>query len=125
ATPVEGTCYANSSYTKVDMNSATAAEKTNFANWFSYYRTRINAMKTSAGEAFRAIDAGFRVGLHTINNPDDSGSSGTFLALDTFSGSHRSTWYTRFYALQPSGNTPLRAAHQRIGEYYRAGTSPA
>ncbi len=124
ATPVEGTCYSNSAYTKVDMNAATAAEKTNFANWFSYYRTRINAMKTSAGEAFRAIDGGFRVGLHTINSPGNGGSGGAFLALNTFEDTHRSTWYSRFYELQPSGNTPLRAAHQRIGEYFRTGASP-
>jgi hypothetical protein len=40
ATPVVGTCYADASYTLVDMNLATtAAQKTNFANWFSYYRT--------------------------------------------------------------------------------------
>lgn len=123
-TPVEGTCYADSSYTKVDMNSATAAEKTNYANWFSYYRTRINAMKTSAGEAFRVVDADFRVGLHTINSPGATGDTGAFIPVDTFSGSHRNTWYTRFYQLQPSGNTPLRAAHQRVGEYYRTGASP-
>lgn len=125
ATPVEGTCYANTSYTRVDMNLATEAQRTNFANWFSYYRTRINAMKTSAGEAFRVVDDSFRVGLHTINNPGASGSGGAFIPVATFAGAHRTNWYNRFYELLPSGGTPLRAAHQRIGEYYRAGTSPA
>ena len=124
ATPVLGTCYANASYTLVDMNAATAAQKTNFANWFSYYRTRINAMKTSAGEAFRVVDNSFRVGLHTINNPSATGSTGGFLPLATFETTARTTWYNRFYQLLPSGNTPLREAQQRIGEYYKAGTKP-
>ena len=123
-TPAEGTCYSNSRYTAVDMNSATAEQKTNFANWFSYYRTRINAMKTSAGEAFRVVDGSFRVGLHTINDPDGKGSSGAFIGVGTFTGAHRSNWYSRFYELLPGGGTPLRAAHQRVGEYYRTGDSP-
>ena len=125
ATPVVGTCYADASYTLVDMNLATTAQKTNFANWFSYYRFRMNAMKTSAGEAFRVVDDTFRVGLHTINSPGGTGSSGAFLGLDTFTGTQKTNWYTRFYQQIASGSTPLRAAQQRIGEYYRAGTSPA
>jgi type IV pilus assembly protein PilY1 len=124
ATPAEDTCYSDSRYTKVEMNLATAEQKTNFANWFSYYRTRINAMKTSAGEAFRVVDGSFRVGLHTINEPDANGSDGAFIGLSTFTGSHRSNWYSRFYQLLPSGGTPLRAAHQRVGEYYQSGKSP-
>lgn len=122
--PNPSTCYANGSYTLVDINSASAAQQQNFANWFSYYRTRVNAMKTSVGEAFRTIDDTFRVGFHTINNPQGGGSNGTFLPVDTFTGAHRTAWYDAFYGQRMGSGTPLRAAQWRIGEYYRAGTSP-
>ena len=122
--PVAGTCYSDSAYTVVNMNSATAAQQQNFANWFSYYRTRMLAMKTSAGEAFRVVDNTFRVGFHTINNPGSGGSVGAFVPVATFSGTQRQNWYSAFYAQQPHDSTPLREAESRIGEYFRAGTSP-
>ncbi len=117
-TPAEGTCYSDGNYTLVDVNAASSAVKQNFANWFSYYRTRMYALKTSVGEAFRVVDEAFRVGIHTINNPSSSGTSGGFLTLNTFDQTQRDAFYTVLYRLQPSGNTPLREAQQRIGEYY-------
>ncbi|MCL4744868.1 MAG: hypothetical protein KJZ83_05585, partial [Burkholderiaceae bacterium] len=124
-TPAEGTCYSDANYTLVDVNAASSTVKQNFANWFSYYRTRMYALKTSVGEAFRVVDEAFRVGIHTINNPSSTGTSGGFLALNTFNQAQRDAFYTVLYRQQPSGNTPLREAQQRIGEYYRTGANPA
>ncbi len=124
AVPVVGTCYPDSSYTRVELNSATEAQKTNFANWFSYYRTRLLAMKTALGEAFRTVDSSFRVGLYTINNASATDGTGAFIPLDTFTGSFRNDWYTRLYGLWTSGGTPLRKALQDVGEYYKAGVRP-
>ena len=45
----------------------TPANLTNFANWYSYYRTRMLMMKSSAGRAFSTLDASYRVGLMKIN----------------------------------------------------------
>jgi len=123
--PAPGTCYADGDYTQVAMNSASAAQKQNFANWFSYYRTRMLAMKSAVSEAFRFIDGSFRVGLHTINSPGASGDQGAFLPVTAFSGSARTTWYERFHSLRAPGGTPLRAASERVGEYFRTGASPA
>ncbi|HEY6508874.1 MAG TPA: hypothetical protein VIY56_12730, partial [Vicinamibacterales bacterium] len=39
-----------------------AEELTNFANWFSFYRTRMLMMKTAGGLAFAPIDNRYRVG---------------------------------------------------------------
>ena len=33
-------------------------EKQNFANWFSYYRSRFNTMKAAAGRAFASSSLG-------------------------------------------------------------------
>lgn len=43
-------------------------EMTNFANWYSYYRTRMQMMKTSTSRAFKDIDSRYRVGYSAINN---------------------------------------------------------
>ncbi len=125
-TPDPSICYADGSYTTVWMNTQSAAAQQNYANWFSYYRTRLLAMKTSAGEAFRVVDSEYRVGLHTINNPHRGVGfqDGSFIPVDTFSGNHRQQWYNSFYNQQTAGGTPLRAALERVGEYFRVGAAP-
>jgi type IV pilus assembly protein PilY1 len=116
ATPASGDCRSDASYTSVDVNAASATVKQNFANWFSYYRSRMQAMKSAAGIAFANLDDGFRVGFHNIWN-----TNGSFLNVLDFTGNHRQTWYTRFYASVPNNATPLRAATIRVGEYFRTG----
>ena len=118
-------CYPDTSYTIVNVNTQTAAQQLNFANWFSYYRTRISAIKSAVGEAFRTINDDFRVGFHTINNPGGGGNTGTFIPVDTFTGAQRINWYNAFYLQQANGGTPLRHAQVRIGEYFHSRTSPA
>jgi hypothetical protein len=56
--------------------------------------------------------------------PRGGAGAGGGQTLATFDATMRNTWYTRFYQIQPIGGTPLRMAQERIGEYYRAGTSP-
>jgi len=89
-------------------------EMTNFANWWAYYRTRMQMMKSSTSHAFGAVTSAYRVGYLTINNAQSNG----FLNLKTFSDGDKSTWYTRLFAAKPSGATPLRAALQTVGQLY-------
>lgn len=93
-------------------------ERQNFANWFSYHRTRILTMKTAAGRAFSQLDGKFRVGYSTISESGVSASSPRFLRIDDFSGTHRSSFYDKLYAVQPRGGTPLRAALSKAGRLY-------
>lgn len=99
-------------FTKVTI--ATAAEKQNFANWYSYYRTRILMMKTAAGLAFRPIDNHYRVGFMTINN----NVSPDFLNFATFDSTQKSAWYTKLYTASPGSSTPLREALSNAGRIY-------
>jgi type IV pilus assembly protein PilY1 len=115
AIPVPGTCYPDASYTLVDVTLEPAAIKQKFANWFSYYRARMLAIKSAAGAAFSDLNKNeFRVGFHTINN-----FGANYLNVLDFAGMNRENWYKRFYAMTPSGGTPSRASHIRIGEYFR------
>ncbi len=97
-------------------------EMTNFANWYAYYSTRMQMMKTGVGYAFLQIDGRYRVGLITIN-PGSPVSSNRYIRIDTFAGTHRSAWYTKLYSLNPSGLTPLREALSRVGRHYAGMTN--
>ncbi|MDZ4203006.1 MAG: PilC/PilY family type IV pilus protein [Gallionella sp.] len=125
ATPVRGTCYADGSYTKVTVSSTSGPggtdERTNFANWYSYYRDRLNTMKSAAGRAFSELNNTYRVGLMKISQ------TSPVVYLNTFEGTHRDTWYTALYGITTSGSTPLRRSLSDAGRYYAgklSGTDP-
>jgi Tfp pilus tip-associated adhesin PilY1 len=92
----------------------TAANLTNFANWYSYYRTRMLMMKTSSGRAFKALDQHYRVGFMTIND----NVSPDILNISTFDTTHKSDWYDKLYAATPNNRTPLREALSNAGKIY-------
>ncbi len=93
-------------------------ETQNFANWFSYYRTRILAMKTAVGRAFGQLDANFRVGFSVTSDPTADVNRNGFLNIADFSGEHRRRFYERLYAVAPASSTPLRGALSKAGRLY-------
>ena len=93
-------------------------ERTNFANWYSFYRTRMQSMKTAAGLAFNAIDAKYRVGFVTISHADGGSGSNQFLPVQDFDVTQKSNWYSDFYGVSPNNSTPLRAALSWVGKMY-------
>ncbi len=97
-------------------------EMTNYANWFVYYRTRIQAVKTVTSLAFKELDTRYRVGLHTLSN---NTPGAPFLPVADFGGTQKNDWYSRLNAIriQPGQETPTLHAIQRVGEYYRTGGS--
>lgn len=96
-----------------------AEEMTNYANWYAYYRTRMQAMKTSASLAFANIDQSKKVGLMSINNQTGTSSMGlTYQNISAFGFPHKYNWYTTLFAAPPAGNTPLREALAMSGKIY-------
>ncbi|OZA06723.1 MAG: hypothetical protein B7X95_01515 [Methylophilaceae bacterium 17-44-8] len=98
-----------------------AEEMTNYANWYTYYRTRMQAMKTAASIAFKSIDNRYRVGFITISN-----QSNNYLPIAKFefgTGGQKDNWYKRLFATNGSGGTPLRSALSIVGRIY-AGKKP-
>lgn len=92
-------------------------EMTNYANWWTYYHTRLQAMKTSVSRAFKTLDNRFRVGFTTIS--DTGATNGTtFLGNNTFELAHKNSWFTKLFATPTSGSTPLRGALSKAGRYY-------
>ncbi len=117
ATPVVGTCYANSKYTKVTIGTSDT-QATNFANWYTYYRTRINSMKTAVGHAFQPIGSTYRVGFTTISDSGTDSTKNTFLKINDFNQTQKDTFYDKLYKTKTSGYTPLRASLSKVGRMY-------
>jgi type IV pilus assembly protein PilY1 len=111
-------------YVKIVLGaSATAAEKQNFANWYSYYRTRLMMAKAGASRAFAQLGTTPRVGFGRINK--STSSTIDTIPMDTiekgvrtFSGSDRTAFFTSLFTTTASGLTPLRRALNSAGFYY-------
>jgi hypothetical protein len=92
-------------------------EMTNFANWWAYYRTRMQAMKTAASRSFEPIDERFRIGYYSINN----NTSSDFRNIAEFDGAQKHEWYRKLFAATPyrtdtaMADTPLRVALSQAG----------
>jgi type IV pilus assembly protein PilY1 len=93
-----------------------AEELQNFANWYSYYRTRMQMIKSAAGRAFLPIDNRYRVGFLTIN--PDRIFSNKYLKIAPFDSTQKQSWYSKFYSQTPGGGTPLREALARVGRHF-------
>ena len=106
----------------------------NYAKWYTYFRTRMQMMKTSAGRSFLPFISNptatpakpdrLRVGFITINptnrNSNNNSTapnvdSSKYLRIDTFNTTNASSWYNKFYAIIPNNSTPLRLALSRAG----------
>lgn len=92
-------------------------ERTNFANWYSYYRTRINMMKAAASRAFVQLGSQYRVGFITIN-PGSPVSSDRYVAITDFDSTQKTAWWKTLFQQQAGGGTPLRQALSRAGRHF-------
>jgi type IV pilus assembly protein PilY1 len=106
-------------YTYVNVTQQSTAQQQNFANWYSYYRTRILMAKTAISLAFGKLGSDSRVAGQNINTHtlDPSRPRGVQM-LHPFSGLGRSHWFSWLDGVIPGGGTPLRRALKHVGEYY-------
>ncbi len=103
--------------TRSDCAGATctyAEEMTNFANWWTYYHTRMQMMKSSTALAFSPVTDKFRVGYLSINNSTNS----DFLNLAPFADPGKTNWYDKLAKAKPNSSTPLRTALSTVGRLY-------
>ncbi|MDD5180896.1 MAG: hypothetical protein PHT15_06515, partial [Gallionellaceae bacterium] len=97
-------------------NCTYAEEMTNFANWYAYYHTRMQMMKTSAGKAFSTMDSAYRIGFVTINA--STSWTNKYVPVAQFTAAQKTSFYSKFYAINPNSSTPLREALARAGRYF-------
>ena len=93
-----------------------ADEAQNFANWFSYYRSRTLAARAGSSIAFSKLGINYRVGFTTINTSDFGDAIPT---SGVFDGTNRQTWFNNLFSnAVPTSGTPLKQALDRAGQYY-------
>lgn len=118
-------------------------QRQNFANWYSFYRTRALATQTAANLAFYSLPENARVSWQLLNDSNcnqmgSGSSSGNCFSnyLRDFTGQHRVNFFNWLEKLSVNGGTPLRQAMTRAGEFlkktgvngpyaYRPGTQTA
>ena len=88
-------------------------EKKNFANWYSYYRSRMLLAKTAGGRAFSGIPGTVRVAHQSIN------ADTTISLFKSFTGTARKNFFTWLYNRYDTGSTPLRRAVVNAGENFK------
>ncbi|BAZ93314.1 pilus biosynthesis protein [Thiohalobacter sp. COW1] len=138
-----GNIWNTSNYTKVEIRSGStytgssertdcaaaptctyAEEIQNFANWYTYYRSRILAARAGVGRAFSQQSEAMRVGFATINQGsktvDGVSSPGTIIkGVRPFNGSDRADFFDNLYGHDiPTAGTPLRRALDDVGQYF-------
>lgn len=102
---------------KVLLSTATTDEQLNFANWYSYYRTRLNMMKSASGRAIVPLSDSYRVGFLTID-PGIPVLASKFLPVGDFNATNKASWFKKLYSQKVNDKTPLRTALSRAGRYY-------
>ncbi len=108
-----GSPRSDSCYDLVTLSSQTAAQRQNFANWFSFYRTRLMSSKAGVSAAFQSQGEGIRVGYGSLNSPGVISSD-----VGSFGGGTRSGFFTWLHNKTGDGGTPLLGALEAAGNYY-------
>lgn len=111
-----------------------ADERQNFANWYTYYRTRMLMMKSAISTAFsQQITNKFRIGFVGMNPlikktnglPDlDQGvDPAKYLQIDDFSAAaHRFEWFSKLASQVAEGSSPAREGLARVGRHFAGKT---
>ncbi|HHV49674.1 MAG TPA: pilus assembly protein PilY [Rhodocyclaceae bacterium] len=140
-----GDVWTKSNYTKTEIKSTTTTysghgrekrtdctagvctytqEIQNFANWYTYYRSRVLTARAGVGRAFSAQDTGLRVGFGTINKASssvDGVNTGVIISgVRKFEKTDRTQFFKDLYErVVPNAGTPLLGALNAAGKYYQ------
>ena len=100
----------------------TDADKTNFANWFTYHRSREFSAKYALSLAIEKSSPA-RIGYATINNDNHIRiDHPDALRTDADTTTHTQDVLSKlFNTSSPDPTTPLRSNLQAAGEYYKTG----
>lgn len=101
-----------------------AEEIQNFANWYTYYRSRILTARAGVGRAFAQVGTDPRVGFAAINKSSttiDGVATKTIISgVRKFLGTDRTNFFTNLYGHTiPAAGTPLRRALDDVGQYFQ------
>lgn len=114
------------------INALDKDERQNFANWYSFYRTRNLATITAASRAFQDITPEMRVAWQGLSTCDTFGTSckgWDNVSVDNrirrYDSAQKTRLYKWLFKLPANGSTLLRQALDKAGKYFmiQTGTS--
>lgn len=115
--------YSSKNWTWVALTSA--KDQQNFANWYSYYRTRIMAAVTAVSRAYAPFNKNVRVAWQNINKNNSShdvlisDATDIYKFVDAASTNNvRTAFYKWLFGMTASQGTPNRTAAIRVGNYF-------
>lgn len=114
----------------VPVSTLSAAQQTNYANWYSYYRKREYVMKRALSSVINKSSS--RAGLATINGNDSNsldGDSNSIFSpvrdvddistpVDSTAAANKASLLRSLFLINSSSGTPLRRGLERVGQYY-------
>lgn len=124
-TPSTSSCSDDRDFATIAWSAMTAADKQNYAVWFTYYRTRLMAMKGAVSLAFKSVNTSYRIGFSTISDTGVDEATGSFLKFnaladnDSDGNNHKANFYSKLFAQTAGGSTPLRTALDKAGKIYK------
>ena len=97
-----------------------AQEVQNYANWYTYHRTRINLAKTGIGLAFQPLNPTFRLGWSVISKMGhDTATPVLDNGVVLYNSANQNAFLNWLYAVPLAGGTPNRRAVNSAGIYYQ------
>lgn len=110
------------------ITNSISEQTQHFANWFTYYRSRILAARAGTSQAFADIGEGFRVGFKTLASDSNKTLKIPLPSLadiekGTFSGSNKQNWFKKLFEVPMNNSTPLRNALKWVGDEYSSDAS--
>jgi len=108
------------------VSSLSAAQQTNYANWFSYYRKREYVAKRALSQIIKTSSS--RVGLSTLHNNNNvrtlvADVDDVSTPVDATARANKTTLLNNLFRIYSSGGTPLRQSLEDVGEYYEGNMS--
>ena len=101
-------------FVAVDVGAQSAAEQQNFANWYSYYRTRFLFARSATSRAFARLDNNLRVAWQNLNSQQFVAAT----EIRKYETTWRQAYFDWLYRTPASGNTPTRASTIRAGNLF-------
>lgn len=102
----------NTSGNYVEVKITDPTELTNFANWYSYYSTRMKLARASISRAFAGFGPSFKIDWQALH------SDTALNNLSKFENTHRDNFYDWLFNAPTNGGTPLRNAFKRAGRLF-------
>lgn len=107
-----------------------AEERQNFANWFSYHRTRLQMTKAALSEALARLQPPLRLALGSLNQGqyaavkpprmiDGQRQNVLLQGVREATAAHRDDLLAAVRALTAAGGTPLPGAVQAVSAYFQ------